>query len=116
MLRRIMIALAAGSAVVLSGAAMAERPNTGIWAKTPRIKRKPKVQQEQPSPPVAPLQGLTTGLNVQNSAGAPVGTVSQVVTASDGSLQSVIITGLDGKSYSLLATQLSIANGVVVTR
>ena len=115
MLRRIIIATLAGSAFVFSGTAMAALPSGGIWEKTPRIRKKPRVEQEQPSVHAASLPGLATGLRVQNSAGATLGTVSQVVTASDGSLQRVIITGVDGKSYSLMANQLSIANGVVVT-
>ena len=114
MLRRTIIALAAGLAVVLAAPAMADRPNTGIWEKTPRIKRKPKVEQQEAVADQFP--GLTTGLGVQTNNGAVVGTVRQVVKASDGSLQMVIITGADGKSYSLMPGQLSMGNGVVITR
>ena len=126
MLRRTIVALLAGGAVVLTAPAMADRPTGGIWEKTPRIKRKPKVKQEEASATAhnamavggyasAPLPGLTTGLAVKTSTGALIGTVSQVVTASDGSLQMVMVTGVDGRSYSLLPSQLSIENGVVIT-
>ena len=124
MLRRTIIALLAGSAVVFSGTAMADRPNTGIWEKTPRIRKKPKVKQEEPSAVAAPatsvasapIPGLTTGLGVQTITGAHVGTVSQLVTGSDGSLQMIIVTANDGRTYSLMPTQLSVANGVVIMR
>ena len=112
-LRRTLIALAAGSAVVLTAPAMADRPTTGIWEKTPRIKRKPKVQQQDVA---EQFPGLTTGLGVQTTAGARLGTVSQIVKARDGSLQMVVITGMDGRPYSLMPSQISVANGVVVTR
>ena len=115
MLRRTIVALVAGSAVVLSGTVVEARPSGGIWEKTPRIRKKPRVEQEQPSAHAASLPGIATGLRVQNSAGVTLGTVSQVVTASDGSLQWVVITGADGRSYSLMPNQVSVANGVVVT-
>ena len=115
MLRRTIVALAAGTAVVLTAPAMADRPTTGIWEKTPRIKRKPKVQQQEVSSVAEQFPGLTTGLGVQTSAGARLGTVSQIVKASDGSLQMVVITGMDGRPYSLMPGQISVANGVVVT-
>lgn len=61
------------------------------------------------------LPGLTTGLNVKTSAGASLGTVSQVVTGADGSIRLVIVAGADGKTYRLLPNQLSIDGGVVTT-
>ena len=61
------------------------------------------------------LPGLTTGLNVKTSAGASLGTVSQVVTGDDGSIRLVIVAGADGKTHRLMPNQLAIAGGVVTT-
>ena len=61
------------------------------------------------------LPGLTTGLNVKSSAGASLGTVSQVVMGSDGTIRLVIVNGENGTTYRLLPNQLSIAGGVVTT-
>jgi hypothetical protein len=61
------------------------------------------------------LTGLTTGLTVQNSSGTSVGTVSQVITGSDGSIRAVVVTGTDGKTYRLAPSTLSISGGVVTT-
>ena len=61
------------------------------------------------------LPGLTTGLNVKTSAGATIGTVSQVVTGTDGSIRLVVVAGSDGQTYRLSPDQLSIAGGVVTT-
>jgi sporulation protein YlmC with PRC-barrel domain len=61
------------------------------------------------------LQGLTTGLTVNNSTGTQVGTVSQVVTGTDGSIRQVIVTGANGKTYRLAPTTLSISGNVVTT-
>jgi len=66
---------------------------------------------------VAPtaLPGLTTGLTVNNSAGASIGTVSRVVTGTDGSIRLVIVTSPTGQTYRLAPTSLSISGGVVTT-
>jgi len=61
------------------------------------------------------LPGLTSGLTVQNSSGTSVGTVSQVITGSDGSIRAVVVTGTDGKTYRLPPSSLSISGGVVTT-
>ena len=61
------------------------------------------------------LPGLTSGLTVQNSSGTSVGTVSQVITGSDGSIRAVVVTGTDGKTYRLAPSSLSISGGVVTT-
>jgi hypothetical protein len=63
----------------------------------------------------ASLPGLTTGLTVQNSAGVSVGTVSQVVTASDGSIRAVIVTSPTGQTLRLPPSSLSISGSVVTT-
>jgi ribosomal 30S subunit maturation factor RimM len=61
------------------------------------------------------LTGLTTGLTVQNSSGTSVGTVSQVITGSDGSIRAVVVTGTDGKTYRLAPSTLSISGNIVTT-
>ena len=66
---------------------------------------------------VAPtaLPGLTTGLTVQNSTGATVGTVSQVITGTDGSIRSVVVTTSTGATIRLAPSTLSISGGIVTT-
>jgi hypothetical protein len=61
------------------------------------------------------LTGLTTGLTVQNSAGTAVGTVSRVITGSDGSIRAVVVTGTNGQTYRLAPSTLSISGNVVTT-
>jgi hypothetical protein len=61
------------------------------------------------------LPGLTTGLTVQTSAGTTLGTVSQVVTGTDGSIRLVIVTSPTGETYRLAPSTLSISGGVVTT-
>ena len=181
MLRRTVIALAAGTGIMLAGTAVSAKPSGGIWSdngpKKGATKSKPAEAEQgqskaaEPTPgepaaaanadaevnadvtananPDAPagansqgaananlgavananansalaagavastaLPGLTAGLNVKTSAGASIGTVSQVVTGTDGSIRLVVVSGADGKTYRLLPNQLSIAGGVVTT-
>ena len=61
------------------------------------------------------LPGLTTGLTVNDSGGTSIGTVSQVVTGSDGSIRMVLVTGANGQTYRLPASSLTISGGVVTT-
>ena len=61
------------------------------------------------------LPGLTTGLTVQNSTGASIGTVSQVVTGTDGSIRAVIVTSPTGQMLRLPPSSLSISGSVVTT-
>lgn len=61
------------------------------------------------------LPGLTTGLTVQNTSGTSLGTVSQIVTGTDGSIRMVVVTTPQGQTYRLPATSLSISGGVVTT-
>ena len=61
------------------------------------------------------LPGLTTGLNVQTSAGVSLGTVSQIVTGADGSIRAVIATSPTGQTTRLAPSTLSISGGVVTT-
>lgn len=66
---------------------------------------------------VAPtaLPGLTTGLTVNSSTGATLGTVSQVVTDSSGNIRLVVVTSSTGQTYRLAPTTLSISGGVLTT-
>lgn len=61
------------------------------------------------------LAGLTTGQTVKTSGGTTLGTVSQVVTGSDGSIRLVVVTSSTGQTFRLLPTSLSIGGGVVTT-
>jgi hypothetical protein len=61
------------------------------------------------------LPGLTTGLTVNNSTGASIGTVSQVITGTDGSIRAVVVTSPTGQTIRLAPTTLSISGGVVTT-
>lgn len=61
------------------------------------------------------LPGLTTGLTVNNSTGASIGTVSQVITGTDGSIRAVVVTSPTGQTTRLLPNTLSISGGVVTT-
>lgn len=65
--------------------------------------------------PATTLPGLTTGLTVNNSAGASVGTVSRVVTGTDGTIRMVIVTSSTGQTFRLPANTLTISGGVVTT-
>jgi hypothetical protein len=67
------------------------------------------------SVPASTLPGLTNGLTVNNSAGTSVGTVSSVITGSDGTIRAVVITDAQGKTTTVPANSLSIAGGVVTT-
>ena len=61
------------------------------------------------------LPGLTTGLTVQSSTGTTLGTVSQVVTGTDGSIRLVIVTSPTGETIRLAPSTLTISGGVVTT-
>jgi PRC-barrel domain len=61
------------------------------------------------------LPGLTTGLNVQSSSGTSLGTVSQVITGSNGSVRMIVVTTSDGQTIRLPANSLSISGDVVTT-
>ena len=66
-------------------------------------------------PPTA-LPGLTQGLNVVNSSGTTLGTVSQVVYGTDGTIRLVVVTNTTtGQTYRLSPTTLSISGSTVTT-
>ena len=61
------------------------------------------------------LPGLTTGLTVQNSSGTSIGTVSRVVTGSDGSVRMVIVQSPTGQTFRVAPNTLSISGNTVTT-
>ena len=61
------------------------------------------------------LPDLNTGLTVQTSTGTTLGTVSQVVTGTDGSIRLVIVTSPTGETIRLAPSTLTISGGVVTT-
>lgn len=63
----------------------------------------------------ASLAGLATGMSVQTGTGSTLGTVSKVISGSDGSIRLVIVTSSTGQTYRLSPSSLSISGGVVTT-
>lgn len=61
------------------------------------------------------LPGLNTGLTVKGNGGATIGTVSRVVTGTDGKIRLVVVTSPTGRSIRLLPNTLSISGGIVTT-
>lgn len=61
------------------------------------------------------LPGLKAGLTVNNSTGTSIGTVSQVVTGTDGSIRAVVVTSPTGRTIRLAPSTLSISGNVVTT-
>lgn len=61
------------------------------------------------------LPGLNTGLTVRSSTGADLGTVSEVVTGTDGSIRLIVVTSETGETIRIPATSLSISGDVVTT-
>lgn len=64
--------------------------------------------------PSAFLPGLTSGLAINTSAGASLGTVSQVNTAANGTISSVVVTGANGQMFTVPASDLSISGNTVM--
>lgn len=60
------------------------------------------------------LPGLTQGLNVVNSSGTTIGTVSQIVYGNDGSIRLVTVQSPTGQVYRVAPNTLTI-NGTTVT-
>jgi hypothetical protein len=61
------------------------------------------------------LPGLNAGLTVKGSGGATIGTVSRVVTGTDGKIRLVIASSQTGRTIRLAPNTLSISGGVVTT-
>ena len=75
----------------------------------------PRSALARASVPTSALPGLTTGLTVKRSGGATVGTVSRVVTGTDGRIRLVLATSTGGRTVRLAPNTLSISGGVVTT-
>src|SRR5262249_40052304 len=61
------------------------------------------------------LPGLDTGLTVKGSGGATIGTVSRIVTGTDGKIRLVVASSSTGRMIRLAPNTLSISGGVVTT-
>lgn len=63
----------------------------------------------------ATLPGLRTGLTVTSSTGTSIGTVSRVISGTDGSIREVIVMSSTGQTFRLAPSTLSISGNVVTT-
>lgn len=61
------------------------------------------------------LQGLNTGMTVNNSSGTSIGTVSRIITGPNNTIRGVVVTSSSGQTYTLAPSTLSISGGVVTT-
>jgi len=109
MLRNGLMAAGAASSLLITGAAMAQ--DGGIWAARPH----PRRNAQEESVPASALPGLVAGLTVQTGSGKSIGTISKVVTSSDGSIRKVIMASPAGISFKLSPTTLTVSGGVVTT-
>lgn len=64
---------------------------------------------------VSALPGLDTGLTVKGHGGATIGTVSRIVTGTDGKIRLVVVTSPTGRTIRLVPNTLSISGGIVTT-
>lgn len=63
-----------------------------------------------------PLTGLTTGMHVVDANGVMIGTVSKILTASDGRVVNVLVTPHVGnRTIPMSPGNLSVSGGVVTT-
>src|SRR3954471_13725594 len=95
MLRKAFMAAAAVSSLLISDVALAQ--DGGIWASRPRPRRIVK----RPAAAVSPLQSLYNGQVVKNSSGNELGTISQIVTGSNGAISQVLVRSTSGQTYTL---------------
>lgn len=75
----------------------------------------PRSALARASVPTSALPGLTTGLTVKGSGGATIGTVSRIVTGTDGRIRLLVATSSSGRTVRLAPNTLSISGGVVTT-
>lgn len=75
----------------------------------------PRSALARASVPRSALPGLTTGLTVKGSSGATVGTVSRIVTGTDGRIRLLVATSSSGRTVRLAPNTLSVSGGVVTT-
>jgi hypothetical protein len=52
---------------------------------------------------------------VNNSTGTSIGTVSQVITGTDGSIRAVVVTSPTGQTFRLAPSTLTISGNIVTT-
>jgi hypothetical protein len=61
------------------------------------------------------LPGLTSGLVVNNTSAAQVGTVTKVITGPNNTIRAVVVTTSDGKTVTLPPSSLTISGNIVTT-
>lgn len=61
------------------------------------------------------LPGLSTGLTVKGRGGATVGTVSRIVTGTDGKIRLVVASSTSGRMIRLAPNTLSVSGSTVTT-
>jgi len=62
------------------------------------------------------LANLATGLNVQNSGGTMLGTVTNIIYGPNNTtIRAVVVTSATGQTYTLPANTLTVSGGVVTT-
>jgi hypothetical protein len=61
------------------------------------------------------LSGLNTGLTVQTTSGATLGTVTQIITGPNNTIRAVVVTSATGKTYTLPGSSLSVSGSIVTT-
>lgn len=65
--------------------------------------------------PGSSLTGLAPGVSILNTSGTSIGTVSQVVTDSNGNIRLVLVTSPTGQTFRLMPNTLTLNNGVFTT-
>lgn len=75
----------------------------------------PRSALARASVPRGALPGLATGLMVKGSGGATIGTVSRIVTGTDGRIRLLVATSSSGRTIRIAPNTLSISGGVVTT-
>lgn len=58
--------------------------------------------------------GITAGLTVKGADGSALGKVSQVIKGPDGSINRIIVTSANGRSFPVAGGKLSVSGGAVV--
>ena len=75
----------------------------------------PRSALARASVPRSALPGLATGLTVRGNGGATIGTVSRIVTGTDGRIRLLVATSSSGRTIRIAPNTLSISGGVVTT-
>jgi hypothetical protein len=61
------------------------------------------------------LQGLNTGMTVNNSSGTAVGTVTRIITGPNNTIRGVVVRSSSGQTFTLAPSTLSISGNIVTT-